>query len=96
MVLGTATVALPEAETLPPPGDRVTDVAPEVLHVKSDMPPPLRLEGLAENELMTGGIAADETVTVAVPVTLPAALAAVKVYVVVTDGVAMRLPDDGT
>lgn len=97
-MLESVAVALPEAGTLPPPGDRTTEVAPDVLHVNSDVPAPLRLEGLAEKEWIAGGDAGAGavTVTVTVLVTLPAALAAVSVYVVVTEGVATTLPDDGT
>ena len=41
LVLDSVAVALPEVGTLPPPGDRVTEVAPDVLHVRSDVPAPL-------------------------------------------------------
>jgi len=100
LVLDRVAVALPDKGTSPP-GDSVTEEAPEVLHVRSDVPAPLRLEGLAENELMTGGVVAvaaapAETFTVTDLVTLPAALAAVNVYVVVTAGVAITLPVEGT
>ena len=64
--------------------------------MRRDVPAPLRLEGLAENELMTGGVAAEVTVTVTVLVTLPTAFAAVNVYVVVIAGVAITLPEDET
>lgn len=95
-MLDSVVAALPDVGTLPPPGDKVTEVAPEVLHVRSEVPAPPRLEGLAENEMITGGVAAAATVTVTVLVTLPAVLDAVSVYVVVTTGVAAALPEDGT
>jgi hypothetical protein len=101
LVLDRVAVALPDEGTSPPPGDSVTVLAPEVLHVRSDVPAPLRLAGLAENELMTGGVVAvgaapAETFTVTDLVTLPLVLAAVNVYVVVTAGVAITLPVEGT
>jgi hypothetical protein len=78
VVVVSEPVALPEAETGPTLGAIETDVAPLVLQLSVVLPPALMLEGLAVKLFITGGEAA-ATVTVACPVTLPAALLAVSV-----------------
>ena len=75
--------ALPEAGSDPPPWSIKTDVAPETLQLRVELPPALMLGGLVVKELITGkegvGGGAAATVTVTGWVTLPAALVALKV-----------------
>jgi hypothetical protein len=86
---------LPEAETEPIPGAIETDVAPEVFQLSVVLPPELMLEGLAVKLLITGG-EPDPTVTVTCLVTLPVALVAVSVKVVVAYSVPVALPEEET
>ena len=86
---------LPEAETAPIPGAIEQDVAPVVLQLSVVLPPALMLEGLAAKLFITGG-EADPTVTVTCLVTLPAALVAVKVNVVVVVSGPEALPEEET
>ncbi len=71
--------------------------APETLQLNVELPPALTLVGLAVKELMTGfegagGGGAETTVTVTDLVTVPAALVAVMVYIVLEKGRALALP----
>ncbi|MEJ2739696.1 MAG: hypothetical protein P8105_07735, partial [Dehalococcoidia bacterium] len=88
-------MALPEVDTPPTPGAIEQDVAPVVLQLSVVLPPALMLEGLAVKLLITGGEAAP-TVTVTCLVTLPAALVAVNVYVLVEPGEREVLPEAET
>ena len=61
------------------PGVMAIEVAPVVDQLKELLDPELMLVGLAENELIAGALPDDVTVTVAVMVTEPAELVAVRV-----------------
>ncbi len=87
IVAAGETLLLPVAATVPTPPLMDTEVAPLTVQLSVELPPALILAGLAVKELMTGfegagccgGGGAAPTVTVAVLVTGPAALVAVRV-----------------
>ena len=81
MVAEGVAIALPEAETYPPPWSRKTDVAPETLQLSVEFPPALMLEGLATKKLITGSDGEDAAITITVTdlVTVPPGPVAVKV-----------------
>jgi len=59
-VLDSVATAVPDAGTLPPPGDSVTEVAPVTFHDRVELPPALMLVGLAVKALITGGVTGGE------------------------------------
>jgi hypothetical protein len=89
----------PETATAPIPGAMEADVAPLVFQLSVELSPELMLEGLAVKLFITGGEGGGgeaETVTVTCLVTLPAALVAVNVKVVVEAGEPVALPEVAT
>ena len=93
VVVEGVTEAEPDAPTFPSIGSTVTDVAPLVAQFRVAEAPVVICGDDAEKEEMTGGV---PTTTVACPVTVPLALVADKVYVVVDVGLTKAIPLSAT
>ncbi len=90
------TSVVPELDTEPMPLFIETVVAPPTLQISAAVCPDEIVPGEIVNNVIVGSADDWVTVTVAEVITLPLELVAVKVYVVVAEGVTVRIPEAGT